>query len=904
MWLCRGHEGDDLSIAVDRRGPRLGLHRAATTLVVALVAFIAVGSAYLVWKTYSDAEARISSQTESGAQVVAASMGWAIETAHQVLRRVDNSLGEAVIAPPTDGASALIDATANLPGDVRVYVVNTDGATLLTTDPEFTPIDVRDREYFTAVAEGAPWHISSMLISRLNGQQIFTVSKRVERNGVFAGAAILSFNSDLMQAVWESLDMDERSTVALIRDDGQLVSRYPLSGGPVDLSDQPLFTQYLPAQPSGTYQAVSAVDGVERVVGYRRIEGSNLIAVASINRDAAFSALNQSILTLLALAIPAGIGLLLAGYWVFRLLQRDRQQLEIEAEFESVAEAMPNHVWTATPDGVFDWFNSEVYGFTGLDHAALAGTGWMQVVHPDDRAGAASSWQAALQTGESYDAELRLRGADGRYRWHLVRAVPTRNGKGVVQRWIGTNTDIDAQKTSAQALADSEARLRLAIVAGQMAVWDLDMTTGVISPSPSLNRLYGFAEDAMPSTEDYVSRYAPGERERVERILADTVARGDRELEVEVRHVWPDGTEKWLLIRAQLGLPDEAGRTVGVVIDITERRSVEEALKRSERRFRLSQQAAGIASLELDIASGLVLGSDRFWEIWGLEPRESIHISALEAIVVPEHQDVRSTAETRQSGTAAPHVEYRIKRPDNGEIRWLARHIEFLHDATGRPIKMYGIMQDITDEKAAQARQQMLTHELEHRIKNILAMVSAIASRTLRDTDLVTARAAFTERLQALATAHDILTTTQWTEASIADVVSATIVPLPSEQIRASGPNVMLQPKTALSLALAINELGTNALKYGALSVPTGLVEIDWRFEPAEAGGHTLYWRWAESGGPAVIAPTRSGFGSFLVTRVLGGDFGGVATLDYQPTGVVCALTAPLDNSQVTGMQL
>ena len=180
-------------------------------------------------------------------------------------------------------------------------------------------------------------------------------------------------------------------------------------------------------------------------------------------------------------------------------------------------------------------------------------------------------------------------------------------------------------------------------------------------------------------------------------------------------------------------------------------------------------------------------------------------------------------------------------------------------------------------------------------------MVSAIASRTLRNTDLETARVSFTERLQALATAHDILTSTKWTTASIGDVVNATIVPLPGEQIQASGPSVMLQPKAALSLALAINELGTNALKYGALSVPHGQVNIQWSVQNLN-GQKMLTWRWAESGGPAVEEPTRNGFGSFLVTRVLGGDFGGTATLGYLPAGVVCELTAPLDNGQVAGM--
>ena len=123
--------------------------------------------------------------------------------------------------------------------------------------------------------------------------------------------------------------------------------------------------------------------------------------------------------------------------------------------------------------------------------------------------------------------------------------------------------------------------------------------------------------------------------------------------------------------------------------------------------------------------TGDVFGSEGFWDLWGLSPRDSVHISVLENIVVPEDKDIRSNEDTRKQGTAVPNVEYRIRRVDTGELRWLSRHIDFVRDETGKPVKMFGVMQDITDRRQAQARQELLTHELEHRIKNILAMVAA-----------------------------------------------------------------------------------------------------------------------------------------------------------------------------------
>jgi PAS domain S-box-containing protein len=466
---------------------------------------------------------------------------------------------------------------------------------------------------------------------------------------------------------------------------------------------------------------------------------------------------------------PGGdiIGIFVQGVDVTDRLVAESALRQSEAQFRTFAEAMPNHVWTASPQGMLDWFNPRVYEYSGTTPGELDGQAWAVIVHPDDVGSAAGKWADALSSGISYETEFRLRRHDGAYRWHIARAVPIRDAGGKILQWIGTNTDIDDQKQVAQALHESE------------------------------------------------------------------------------------------------------------------------------RRLQLSQNAAGIAALELDIATGTVVGSEGFWDLWGLSPRESVHISVLENIVLPEDKDVRSTDETRKQGSAVPNVEYRIRRPDNGELRWLSRHIDFVHDETGKPIKMFGVMQDITDRREAQARQELLTHELEHRIKNILAMVAAIASQTLRNTDIATASATFNERLRALANAHDILNKTRWTSASMRQVIDNTIAAFPVARISVSGPALPINPKMALTLALAVNELGTNALKYGALSTPDGTVTIEWSLEPSADGAATLVWRWRETGGPPVTPPTRKGFGRFLIERVFGTDFGGTVRIDYHRDGVECVLTAP-----------
>ena len=127
---------------------------------------------------------------------------------------------------------------------------------------------------------------------------------------------------------------------------------------------------------------------------------------------------------------------------------------ENEAQFRTLAEAMPNQVWTAAPDGMLDWFNDRVYDFSGAARGTLDGLAWASIVHPEDAPRAADRWGASIASGDTYEMEFRLRRADGVHRWHLARAVPVRADDGAIIRWVGSNTDIDDQKTTAKALAD------------------------------------------------------------------------------------------------------------------------------------------------------------------------------------------------------------------------------------------------------------------------------------------------------------------------------------------------------------------------------------------------------------------------------------------------------------------
>lgn len=235
------------------------------------------------------------------------------------------------------------------------------------------------------------------------------------------------------------------------------------------------------------------------------------------------------------------------------------------------------------------------------------------------------------------------------------------------------------------------------------------------------------------------------------------------------------------------------------------------------------------------------------------------------------------------------------------DIRMRARDGRFV-DTAWANIKLsdhtqVGIGIDITDRKHAEGQRTLLINELNHRVKNTLATVQSLAMQSLRGGARgVDARDRFEARLTALARAHDLLTVEGWRGAMLGDIVERALAPFRTSEARvaASGPSLRITPKQALALSMAMHELGTNALKYGALSNNTGRVSIDWRTDQAD-GSVILELSWREEGGPPVRPPTRKGFGSRLLEKNLARELDGAAIIDYRPAGVACRVTCRLE---------
>jgi two-component sensor histidine kinase len=295
---------------------------AATTVIVAMFAALLVLLGLWLNESYSSSVRRTEERAIAASKIVATNVSWINALAWQALQRIDVTLGPD-IGIATETVKDINAAVSDLPGTVQAYVVDRNGNTLLSTDPAIKPMNITDREYFSALAEGAPTYISSLLVSRLNGQQIFVFSRRLERNGQFAGAAMVSFQGDLLEDVWNTVDLGPDSTVGIIRRDGQLVARFPPPAGPVDMAKYVLFTDLIPKASSGTYNAVSPADGVDRIVAYKVVEGTEFVAVGSAGAAVGMAPFRSDAALAAAVLLLAAVGTFAAGTWIRHLHARD-----------------------------------------------------------------------------------------------------------------------------------------------------------------------------------------------------------------------------------------------------------------------------------------------------------------------------------------------------------------------------------------------------------------------------------------------------------------------------------------------------------------------------------------------------------------------------------------------------
>ena len=317
-------------------------------------------------------------------------------------------------------------------------------------------------------------------------------------------------------------------------------------------------------------------------------------------------------------------------------------------------------------------------------------------------------------------------------------------------------------------------------------------------------------------------------------------------------------------------------------------------LRQSERLRSLALAAGQMGSWEWNVArSSPVLWDHGQCEIFGVDPSTFVPtMESVRPLINPDDFELLVRAFRKVSKDANTfQTEFRVRRL-NGEIRWCTGTAAASFDEQGRLIWLSGVTADITDRKRAEERQILLAEEVDHRARNVVAVVQSIM-RLTRAESIDEYISALDGRVGALSNAHRLLASSRWEGADLNRLVEEEFAPYRasgSERVSTRGPIVLLPPATAQTIALALHELATNAAKYGALSNEHGRVDLSWRTEPGK-----LELIWVESGGPEITPPNRGGYGSRAIVAGIERQLGGIVDFDWQAGGLRCTLSLPHD---------
>lgn len=307
-------------------------------------------------------------------------------------------------------------------------------------------------------------------------------------------------------------------------------------------------------------------------------------------------------------------------------------------------------------------------------------------------------------------------------------------------------------------------------------------------------------------------------------------------------------------------------------------------------RLNLAITAAALGEFEWDIKRDVFKISPRLAKVAGIAPGviPSENGAALFPYIHPEDREIaRETINKQLAETGRYSLEYRRLPDADGRAVWYHGSGVMLFGPDHEPTYLIGVVQDISERKAEEQQREALVAELDHRIKNLLAVVQSVAAQSARKSaSLDVFLKTFAARLKSMSSAHDLLSAARWRGATLARIAAAELGGLAPTQTRWDGPELFLTPRAAAALSLAMHELAVNAVRYGSLSTENGKVEVVWRRTPE--GGFAL--EWLETGGPPATAPVTKGFGATLIEDVAGRELGGSAKINYRSSGVTAMI--------------
>ena len=462
-----------------------------------------------------------------------------------------------------------------------------------------------------------------------------------------------------------------------------------------------------------------------------------------------------------------------------------------------------------------------------------------------------------------------------------------------------------ALEDSNNRLKGTNHRLQLALGGAELGVWSVDTATGRFESDARVRHIHGYAPDALPNTLEAARRFIhPGDLPALDAAFSAAKRTGGS-CKVEYRLAPTGGPnlcrERWVATEGTV-VRDADGRPVqllGVARDITERKQSERALAERNLQLALAGKAALVGSFAYDLDTQRMQISAGYAAIHGL-PDGTIEIERSEWQLGMHPEDRLRWEELRSRAYRERwdeyNGEYRIVR-SGSEYRWIEARVFVSYDGDGRPQRAVGVDIDVTARKRAEEQQGTLNAELDHRVKNVLATVSAIAAHTMAASssmdDFV---AALDGRIRSMARTHELLSARRWHGVSLPELVRRELAPYATRNnTEIGGPEVTLSAEAGQVVSMVLHELTTNAAKHGALSVHDGQVSVHWHGASNGNADAPIAIEWQETGGPAVQAPATCGYGTEVIRDVIPYELRGRVDLTFPTDGLCCRLEIPAE---------
>ena len=529
--------------------------------------------------------------------------------------------------------------------------------------------------------------------------------------------------------------------------------------------------------------------------------------------------------------------------------------------------------------------------------------GMVESIHPEDRDRVMAQFWKAVSTNTAYEMEFRLCSSGGNARWVTAEGLIERDSHGRPVRVRGITRDVTARKHAEQGLQESERKLRELLGALPAAIHTTDTAGRITFCNKAAVDLWGVdPELGKDKCSDLGRLYYPDGTLMPVDVCPTKLCLMERRA-IQGREALferPDG-RRIPIIPYPVPLTDEEGEVIGVVsmkLDISERKKAELALAERNIQLTLAGKAALVGSFAYDTDTEIMQISEGYVAIHGY-PETTTEIKRSECLATLHPDDIEQVRQLRSEAFDARRheysVEYRIIRAD-GEVRWVETRCFISYDGEGRPHRVVGVSIDITERKRVEEQQGRLVAELDHRVKNVLATVQAVAAHTM-DASYSPQHfvAALDGRIRSMGSTHELLSHRRWRGIPLAELVQRELAPYTTgSNTEISGPEVMLSAEAGQTMAMVFHELVTNAAKYGALSGPSGRVSIRWRLPRNGSASDRLVLTWRETGGPEVVAPSKASYGMHVVRELIPYELGG--TIDYvlSPEGAQCQMDISL----------